>query len=83
MLKIDDKTTMSVGGLGKLHYAYGLSDAFNLMVEGYGIVAIGEAKGMSIPPTRPASARPPRRGRRLRARRGRCRTSARSPPATR
>ena len=56
MLKIDDKTTMSVGGMGGLHYAYGLSDAFNLMVEGgYGIVAIGEAKGAGIPPTRPAS----------------------------
>lgn len=56
MLKIDDKSTLSVGGTGSLHYAYGLSDAFNLMVEGgYGVVALGEDKGAGIPPTRPST----------------------------
>jgi hypothetical protein len=33
MLKVDDKSSMSVGaGLG-LHYTYGINDQFNLMVE--------------------------------------------------
>ena len=45
ILKIDDKTTLSVGGLGLLHYAYGLTDAFNLVAEaGYAQVAVGEKK---------------------------------------
>lgn len=56
LLKIDDKSTMSVGGSGRLHYAYGLSDAFNFVAEGaYGIVALDEEKGPTIPATRPAS----------------------------
>lgn len=56
MLKIDDKTTMSVGGYGAVHYAYGLSDAFNFMAEGgFALVALDEAKGDKIPTTRPAS----------------------------
>lgn len=54
LLKIDDKSTMSIGGVVGLHYAYGLSDAFNFVAEG-GVapVARGEAKGPDIPPTRP------------------------------
>ena len=56
ILSIDDKSTTSVGGGGTLHYAYVLSDAFNLMVEGgYAVVALGEDKGGSIPATRPQS----------------------------
>jgi hypothetical protein len=33
-ISINQKPTLSVGGGGGLHYAYGLSDAFNLLVEG-------------------------------------------------
>jgi hypothetical protein len=33
ILSVDDKSTLSVGGGLALHYAYGLSDTFNLMVE--------------------------------------------------
>jgi hypothetical protein len=55
MLKIDDKATLSVGaGLG-VHYAYGLTDQLNLMIEGSSsIVALNEDKGPGIPTTRPA-----------------------------
>jgi len=55
MLKIDDKPTLSVGaGLG-LHYAYGLTDQLNLMIEGSSsIVALGEDKGPGVPATRPS-----------------------------
>ena len=46
MLKIDDKATLSVGGGLGLHYAYGLTDQFNLMIEGSSsIVALGEDVG--------------------------------------
>jgi hypothetical protein len=56
LLKIDDKSTIDFGGMADLHYAYGLSDAFNFVAEGgYAIVAAGEAKGPDIPTTRPAS----------------------------
>jgi hypothetical protein len=33
-ISIADKPTLSVGGGGGVHYTYGLSDAFNLLVEG-------------------------------------------------
>ncbi len=33
-VSIDQKPTLSVGAGGGIHYAYGLSDAFNLLVEG-------------------------------------------------
>ena len=33
-ISIADKPTLSVGGGGGIHWAYGLSDSFNLMVEG-------------------------------------------------
>jgi len=33
-ISIDQKPTLSVGGGGGVHYTYGLSDAFNLLVEG-------------------------------------------------
>lgn len=60
ILKVDDKTTLSIGGVGNVHYAYGLSDAFNFMAEGgYALVALDEASGKDasgkdIPATRPA-----------------------------
>ena len=34
LISIDQKPTLSVGAGGGIHYAYGLSDAFNLLVEG-------------------------------------------------
>ena len=33
-ISIDQKPSLSVGGGGGIHYAYGLSDAFNFLVEG-------------------------------------------------
>jgi hypothetical protein len=33
-ISIDQKPTLSVGAGGGIHYSYGLSDAFNLLVEG-------------------------------------------------
>jgi hypothetical protein len=57
MLVIADKSTPDVGaGLGA-HWTYGLSDAFNLVVDGsWSLVAIGEkAIDASTPATRPAS----------------------------
>ena len=33
-ISIADKPTLSVGGGGGVHYTYGLTDAFNLLVEG-------------------------------------------------
>jgi hypothetical protein len=57
MLVIADKSTPDVGaGLGA-HWTYGLSDAFNLVVDGsWSLVAIGEkALDAHTPATRPAS----------------------------
>jgi hypothetical protein len=57
MLVIADKSTPSVGaGLGA-HWTYGLSDAFNLVVDGsWSLVAIGEKPlNASTPATRPAT----------------------------
>ncbi len=56
MLKVADKSTLSVGaGLG-LHYAYGLTDQFNLMAEaGSTIVALDQQQDTpDAPRTRPA-----------------------------
>jgi hypothetical protein len=53
VLVMRDKTDVG-GGVGG-HWAYGLSDAFNLMAEGaWSLVALGET-GASTPKTRPAS----------------------------
>lgn len=38
VLRIDGKSTASVGGGGAVHYAYGLSDQWNLSVEGSSVV---------------------------------------------
>ena len=49
MISIADKPSWSVGGGGGVHYAYGLNDAFNLMVEGaFCPVALEEQPGAGI-----------------------------------
>jgi hypothetical protein len=56
MLKVGDKSTVSVGaGLG-LHYTYGINDQFNFMAEMNGsIVALNQEQDTSTTPrTRPA-----------------------------
>jgi Outer membrane protein beta-barrel domain len=55
MLVMSDKT--DVGGALGAHWTYGLTDAFNLMVEAaWSPVALGEkAQGASTPKTRPSS----------------------------
>jgi hypothetical protein len=51
MLSIDGKSTMSVGGGGVIHYAYGLSDAWNLTVEaGSAIVAANQEQDLPTSP---------------------------------
>jgi hypothetical protein len=57
MLVIADKSTPDVGGGFGLHWTYGLSDAFNLMVDGsWSLVAIGEKPlDRNTPATRPAT----------------------------
>jgi hypothetical protein len=54
-LVIDDKSTVSIGGGLALHYAYGLNDTFNLMVEGSSsIVAANQDQDTpDTPRTRP------------------------------
>jgi hypothetical protein len=56
LLVIGDKSTNDVGVSAMAHYTYGLSDAFNLMVEGgYSLVALGQtADSPRTPPTYPA-----------------------------
>ena len=55
VLKVGDKSTMSVGaGLG-VHYAYGLTDQFNLMAEASSVqVALNQDDDPGSPKTRPA-----------------------------
>jgi hypothetical protein len=54
MLSVGDKPTWSIGGGGGIHYAYGLNDAFNLMIEGaFGPVALDEQPGPGIKNNRP------------------------------
>jgi hypothetical protein len=56
MLTIDDKSTSSTGAGGVIHYAYGLSDQFNFMVEMSSAVVAKEQKQdyPEAPRTRPA-----------------------------
>jgi hypothetical protein len=56
MLRIDDKSTMSIGGGAGIHYAYGLNDTFNLMAEGSSMVlALNQDQDTPTSPfTRPA-----------------------------
>lgn len=54
LLKVDAKDTVDVGAGGGIHYAYGLSDAFNLMIEGsYAQVALEEATAPKVAANRP------------------------------
>lgn len=54
LLKVGGKDTVDVGAGGGLHYAYGLSDAFNLMIEGsYAQVAMEEATAPKVLANRP------------------------------
>lgn len=57
MLKVDDKSTLSVGVGGMIHYTYGLSDQFNLMAQaGSSIVALDQQQDApGTPRTRPAT----------------------------
>lgn len=54
MLKVGGKDTLDLGAGPQLHYAYGITDAFNFLVEGgYFQVALEEASGAKIPANRP------------------------------
>jgi hypothetical protein len=54
ILVLNDKTDVG-GGVGA-HWTYGLTDAFNLMVEGsWSLVALGEKRAVGVPRTRPAT----------------------------
>lgn len=57
LLKVDDKSTMSIGAGGALHYAYGLNDQWNFMVEaGSAVVAADQQLDFpDSPRTRPAT----------------------------
>lgn len=57
MLSVKDKSTMSIGGGGQLHYAYGLTDQFNVTAEaGYAVVAANQQQDSDLAPrNRPAS----------------------------
>ena len=56
ILSIKGKDSASVGAGGGLHYAYGLTDALNLMVEGaFAQVALEELSGKGVPTNRPTS----------------------------
>jgi len=57
MLSIKDKSTLSVGGGGLLHYGYGISDQFNLTVEGGSAVVAANQQQDSVltPRNRPAA----------------------------
>lgn len=56
ILLVDDKSTASIGGGGGLHYSYGLTDQFLLMVEGSSAVVAAnqEQDTPETPRTRPA-----------------------------
>jgi hypothetical protein len=56
MLVVNGKSSPDVGGGAAAHWTYGLTDAFNLMVEGgWSLLALGEkVQGASTPRTRPA-----------------------------
>jgi hypothetical protein len=54
MLVFGDKSSPDVGGGAGAHWAYGLSDAFNLMVEAaWSLVALRESHDPKTPTTRP------------------------------
>jgi hypothetical protein len=54
MLWVNDKNSADVGPMAGAHWTYGLSDAFNLMVEGsWTLLSTNEPSGKTIPHTRP------------------------------
>jgi Outer membrane protein beta-barrel domain len=54
-LVVADKTSPDLGPAVGAHWAYGLSDAFNLMVEGsWSVASLSEKRGPKIPSDRPA-----------------------------
>jgi hypothetical protein len=55
ILVVNDKSTPEVGaGIGA-HYTYGITDSFNLMVEGaWSLVALDETRNAKTPATHPA-----------------------------
>jgi len=54
ILKVDDKSTHSIGPIFTLHYTYQITDAFRFMAEGSSaIVAKDETPGQDVPRTRP------------------------------
>lgn len=57
LLKVDDKSTFSVGAGGALQYTYGLTDAINLAAEGgSAVVALDQQQDFpESPRTRPAT----------------------------
>jgi hypothetical protein len=55
ILKVDSKSTASVGGGGALHYAYGLTDQWNLTAEAsHAVVASDQDQDGDAPRDRPA-----------------------------
>ncbi len=51
---VADKGSPDIGGSVGLHYSYGLSDAFNLLLDGgWSLVALNEGGDSSTPTTRP------------------------------
>jgi hypothetical protein len=55
MLVVADKGSADIGGAAGAHYTYGLSDAFNLMVEGaWSLLSLDETRKASTPRTRPS-----------------------------
>ncbi len=54
MLKIDDKPTLDVGGGLGVHYAYGVTDQFNFMLEGTSSIVARNIRE-TTPTTRPST----------------------------
>jgi hypothetical protein len=54
LLSVNDKGSVDLGPMVGAHWTYGLSDAFNLMLEGsWSLVSTNEPRGKNIPHTRP------------------------------
>jgi hypothetical protein len=54
LLSVNDKGSVDLGPSAGAHWTYGLTDAFNLMVEGsWSLVSTNEPRGKDIPHTRP------------------------------
>jgi hypothetical protein len=56
MLVISGKGSPDVGGTFGAHWTYGLTDAFNLMVDGsWSLVSLGEKPAKGVPDTHPSN----------------------------